>query len=53
VVPASGTLTVDVPTPPLPAGAGAVPFVGQALFVGPAGFFDGGPSTLLILDPTL
>jgi hypothetical protein len=52
-IPASGVLDVAFPVPALPPGVESFRAVGQALFVGATGFFDGGPSTLLIVDTAL
>lgn len=52
-IPPSGVLDLAFPVPPLPMGVESFRAVGQALFVGAAGFFDGGPSTLLIVDAAL
>ncbi len=49
VLPASGVLDVPLPLPRLAPGVESSGAVGQALFVGTSGVFEGGPSALLIL----
>jgi len=54
VLPPSGVLDLPFPVPALPPGLESFRAVGQVLFVGASGgFFEGGPSTLLILDAAL
>lgn len=51
-VPASGQLVLTIPLPALPAGAGALQVVHQAVFgVAPGSARLGSPSTLVLLDP--
>jgi len=52
-IPASGVLDLSIPTPALSAGVDSFRFVGQALFIGSSGYFEGGPSTLLLVDSAL
>ena len=51
--PPSRVLDLSIPTPALSAGVDSFRFVGQALFVGSSGYFEGGPSTLLLVDSAL
>jgi hypothetical protein len=52
-MPLAGDLDVSIPVPALSPGIDSFRFVGQALFVSAGGFFDGGPSTLLVVDQAL
>jgi hypothetical protein len=52
-LPPSGVLDLAFPVPALAPGVESFRAVGQALFIGATGFFDGGPSTLLIVDTAL
>ncbi len=53
VLPPSGALDLAFPVPMLAPGVESFRAMGQALFVGASGFFEGGPSTLLIVDAAL
>jgi len=53
VLPPSGALDLAFPVPLLAPGVESFRAVGQALFIGASGFFEGGPSTLLIMDAAL
>ena len=52
-IPASGALDLPIQVPPLFPGVDSFRFVGQALFVGATGFFEGGPSMVLLIDSAL
>jgi hypothetical protein len=52
-LPATGELDASFPIPLLSPGVGGFRFVGQTLFVGASGFYDGGPSMVVVVDSAL